>query len=155
MHKRAIYKQLIGKEVDIPAAIFDIQVPELWYTARVVRKDTAHPGAVVIRFKEDGSTFWLPAKEVWRYVEEGEARPKAGQPALGIDACAEFAAEVLCSMSGNSPRRDGNSSAGTFGESSGHVGTNVVGAVRTAANQHATSAMSPLVRRTHRKTLVS
>lgn len=41
-----------------------VQVPDLFYRAIVKRKDAAHPGAVVIRFPEDGSTFWLPADEV-------------------------------------------------------------------------------------------
>lgn len=150
VQKRTNYKQLIGKEVDIPAAIFDIQVPELRYTARVMRKDTGHPGAVVIRFKEDGSTFWLPANEVWRYVEEGEARSMAGNSASGVDACAEFAAEVLCSMSGTSLRPDGNStSAATFGanghhsDSSAHFGTKVGSPLRHTAVHQATSRVSP------------
>ncbi len=40
------------------------QVPDLFYRAVVKKKDTAHPRAVVIRFPEDGSTFWLPVDEV-------------------------------------------------------------------------------------------
>ena len=40
------------------------QVPGLCFTAKVLRRDPSHTGAVVIRFPEDGSSFWLPATEV-------------------------------------------------------------------------------------------
>jgi len=93
------YVDLIGKDVDIPASIFDIQVPDLFYHAKVVRRDPSHAAAVVIRFPEDGSTFWLPAAEVWRYVREGEARRSGGKEGLVGEAAEEFAAEVLVSLS--------------------------------------------------------
>lgn len=146
--KRINYKDLIGRDIEIPAGVFDVQVPGLWFTARVTRKDTGHPGSVVIRFKEDGSSFWLPADEVWRYVREAEARALKSQSA-GFDACAESAAEVLCCMSGSSARPDGNSTSAATLEannhlsgSSGNIGASAVGNIKKSANQQATSALS-------------
>ena len=56
------------------------QVPDLFYRAVVKRRDPAHPGAVVIRFPEDGSTFWLPADEVppWLHPCRAAANCDAG-----------------------------------------------------------------------------
>lgn len=146
--KRINYKDLIGRDIEIPADVFDVQVPGLLFTARVTRKDTGHPGSVVIRFKEDGSSFWLPADEVWRYVREAEARSLKSQP-TGFDACAESAAEVLCCMSGSSARPDGNSTSAATPEadnnlsgSSGNLGASAASNIKKSANQQATSALS-------------
>ena len=44
---------------------------------RVIKKDPSHPGAVVVRFTEDGSRFWLPVDSVnqWLQVIHMRIRP--------------------------------------------------------------------------------
>ena len=37
--------------------------------ARVTKKDPSHPGAVVVKFSEDGTLAWLPAENVLAWIE--------------------------------------------------------------------------------------
>lgn len=70
-------------------------MPDLFYRAVVKRKDPGHPKAVVIRFPEDGSTFWLPVDEVgistlWRFLAAAQMFPatvQQHQDAADKDTC--------------------------------------------------------------------
>ena len=36
---------------------------------RVIKKDPSHPGAVIVRFTEDNSLFWLPLNKVTHWLQ--------------------------------------------------------------------------------------
>jgi hypothetical protein len=63
-----------GSDPQFAGTLLLLQIPDLFYRAVVKRKDPAHSGAVVIRFPEDGSTFWLPADEVISWCQPVELR---------------------------------------------------------------------------------
>lgn len=60
---------LVGKIVHIPAEEYGINVPGMFYRARVVKKDPKHRSSVVVSFfEDDGSHNWIPAREVRRWL---------------------------------------------------------------------------------------
>lgn len=92
---------ILGQDVEIPGTIFGVNVPGLYYRARVMRKDSSHPKCVTIRFSEDNSRFWLPLSQVLGFKrEEKERKEKVKAPELGL-ASDQYAAEVLVSLSGD------------------------------------------------------
>ncbi|GMH45386.1 hypothetical protein BSKO_13343 [Bryopsis sp. KO-2023] len=84
-------KDLIGKVVDIPAIHFGVDVPEMYYRATILRRDSARRTAVVVRFQEDGSQYWLPIKDVRAWLDSTSPR-RSGCTGKAAD---EFAASVL------------------------------------------------------------
>lgn len=38
------YDAVIGSTIDIPAPIFGVDIPDLYYRGTVLKKDPAHPG---------------------------------------------------------------------------------------------------------------
>ncbi|CAL8464007.1 g3542 [Coccomyxa elongata] len=95
----SVYKSVIGKTVLIPASVFGVDVPELWYKARVVKKDPSHTRAVVLRTSEDGNLFWLPVEQVMKWLREME---ESGLTSTGCtigNAASVYAAQVLTDFS--------------------------------------------------------
>lgn len=45
--QRVNYAGVLGKTVDIPAPVFDVDVPDLFYRGTVLKKDRAHPGRLL------------------------------------------------------------------------------------------------------------
>lgn len=68
---QSVYKSIIGKEVLVPASEFGIDVPELYYKARVMKKDPSHSRAVVVKFPDDGNLCWLPVDRVSSWLKVG------------------------------------------------------------------------------------
>jgi hypothetical protein len=65
----SLYKSIVGKTVLVPASEFGIDVPELFYKARIIKKDPSHPRAVVVRFPDDGNLCWLPVDQVTEWLQ--------------------------------------------------------------------------------------
>ena len=53
------YDAVIGRTVDIPAPIFSVDIPDLYYRGTVTKKDPAHPGAALLADKMLVSLCWV------------------------------------------------------------------------------------------------
>ena len=42
--KRSKYDAVVGCTIDVPAPIFGVDIPDLYYRGRILKKDPAHPG---------------------------------------------------------------------------------------------------------------
>lgn len=42
--KRSKYDAVVGCTIDVPAPVFGVDIPDLYYRGRVLKKDPAHPG---------------------------------------------------------------------------------------------------------------
>lgn len=105
--KRQSLLDIVGHDVEIPGQTFGVSVPGLFYTARVMRKDSSHKDAVTLRFKDDNSRYWLPIPQVRQFLREQKEREESGGVAdakLGV-ASDQYAAEVLVSLSGDRSAR--------------------------------------------------
>lgn len=90
--------RLTGQVVEIPAQEFGVDIPQLLYRGKVVGKDPHRKGAVVVRFEEDGSKYWLPAADVQRWIDEMQAAGRTpADTTIGVGAD-EFAASVLTEL---------------------------------------------------------
>lgn len=49
LHSCALHAQ----DVDVPASVFHIEVPDMFYRARVLRPDDSHTGCVVVKLLEE------------------------------------------------------------------------------------------------------
>ncbi|CAD7703502.1 unnamed protein product, partial [Ostreobium quekettii] len=63
---------IIGKTVFVPSSHFGVEVPDMFYRAKVVGRERGKRGAVTLRFfEDDGSQCWLPAADVARWLRDG------------------------------------------------------------------------------------
>ncbi|CAL5226922.1 g9799 [Coccomyxa viridis] len=98
--KSGLYKALIGRVVLVPGSEFGVDVPELYYKARVVRKDPSHARAVVMRFAEDGDLMWQPVDKVWAWIETMQAKGLSEDTPHTIgDAANAYAVATLAGIS--------------------------------------------------------
>lgn len=89
------FADLVGKTVDIPAEVFNVDIPDLLYRGRVMGRDAHRKGAVVVKFEEDGTRYWLPADDVRGWLQEMEASGRTERDATIGTGADEFAASVL------------------------------------------------------------
>ncbi|GMH41673.1 hypothetical protein BSKO_09583 [Bryopsis sp. KO-2023] len=67
---KKIWPAIRGKVVYAPADHFGMNIPGLFYRAKVTRKDKRRRQAVIIRlFEDDDSQYWLPMNVVHRWVQ--------------------------------------------------------------------------------------
>lgn len=114
------YNAVIGRTVDIPAPIFSVDIPDLYYRGTVLKKDPAHPGSVVVRFIEDGSRYWFPLAEVERFLKDMQSKGRdAASGTIGQGSHA-FAAQVLAGTLAAKKKASGmTSSSATAGNTAG------------------------------------
>lgn len=86
---------IIGKTVDIPAHVFGVEVPEMYYRGVVKKKDASHKGAVTVKFDDDGSLYWLPVGEVQKWIQDMERTGRTRDSQTTGQATDQFAANVL------------------------------------------------------------
>lgn len=120
------YSEVIGRTIDIPAPIFGVDVPDLYYRGTVLKKDTAHPGSVVVRFIEDGSRYWFPVTEVERFLKDMQSKGRdAASDTIGQGSHA-FAAQVLAATLAAKKKASGmTSSSATAGSQGVEVSSGV------------------------------
>jgi hypothetical protein len=70
-------EDLVGAVVRVPASVFSVHIPDLYYVADVVGPDRSHENAVDVVFREDGSVYWFPAADVRSWL--GIAHPACGE----------------------------------------------------------------------------
>lgn len=123
---RSKYEALIGRTVDVPAPIFSVDIPDLYYRGTVLKKDPAHPGSVVVRFIEDGSRYWFPLAEVERFLEDMQSKGRdAASGTIGQGSHA-FAAQVLAGTLAAKKKASGmTSSSATAGSHEVEVSSGV------------------------------
>ena len=46
-------KDLVGKTVDIPSSVFNVDVPDMFYTGRVLGPDSSHANSVIVKLRGD------------------------------------------------------------------------------------------------------
>lgn len=123
---RSKYEALLGRTVDVPAPIFSVDIPDLYYRGTVLKKDPAHPGSVVVRFIEDGSRYWFPLVEVERFLEDMQSKGRdAASGTIGQGSHA-FAAQVLAGTLAAKKKASGiTSSSATAGSHEVEVSSGV------------------------------
>ncbi|DBA68995.1 TPA: hypothetical protein ACH3X2_013164 [Trebouxia sp. C0005] len=122
---RSKYEALIGRTVDVPAPIFSVDIPDLYYRGTVLKKDPAHPGSVVVRFIEDGSRYWFPLAEVEQFLEDMQSKGRdAASGTIGQGSHA-FAAQVLAGTLAAKKASGMTSSSATAGSHEVEVSSDV------------------------------
>lgn len=61
---------VIGKVVEVPGSIFYVKTPGVFYIGDIIKPEAKHKNAVEVRFRDDGSTYWFPAKDVRKWLRE-------------------------------------------------------------------------------------
>jgi hypothetical protein len=98
---------LIGAAVQVPASVFYVDVPGLFYVGDILRRDPQRAGALEMRFRDDASLYWFPVDDVRAWVADMEARGAAVSEQAGAEmpssvmeqAADDFAASVLTGLS--------------------------------------------------------
>lgn len=99
---------LVGKVVHIPATVYGINVPGMFYRAKVVKRDRKHKHAVVVSFFEDDHSHqWLPISEIKKWVQAAQG----GSGQTTDEHSDEYAIETLLQIREKFYKTENSSSA--------------------------------------------
>ncbi|GAB4820869.1 hypothetical protein N2152v2_007915 [Parachlorella kessleri] len=103
---------LIGRIVEVPSAVFSVDIPSLYYRGVVTKRESGRKqDAYELKFLDDNSKYWFPTVDIRSWLADMEARGAEGkQSGSGIavgKATDEFAAEVLTGIASGSSLRSG------------------------------------------------
>lgn len=104
------YAGLVGRVVEIPASVFSVDVPGMFYRGAITKREGGRKQeAMEVKFLEDGSRYWFPLASLREWLEAQDARqarPETGDAQRASQAD-EFAAEVLTDLASDSLRQAG------------------------------------------------
>lgn len=97
-------EDLMGIVLQVPASIFGVDVPGMYYLGKVLRPDNEHKNSLVLRFADDNRRYWFPARDVRSWLNSQRRR---GVPigtnfkqVRSVERLAnDYAAQVLSGMS--------------------------------------------------------
>ncbi|KAL3133710.1 hypothetical protein ABBQ32_008205 [Trebouxia sp. C0010 RCD-2024] len=93
--KTSKFDAYVGRTIDVPAPIFGVDIPDLYYRGTVLKKDNAHAGCMVVRFSEDGSKYWFPLVEIQRFLKDMQNKGRDAESDTIGQGSHAFAAQVL------------------------------------------------------------
>ena len=89
------HSELIGKIVDVPADVFSVDIPDMYYRGMITKRDSAHKDSFEVKFLEDGTRYWLPIADCQHWLEQMEARGRSETSETVGAASDTFAASIL------------------------------------------------------------
>lgn len=96
----ATHAGLIGRIVDVPADVFSVEIPDMYYRGLITKRDYGHKDSFEVKFEEDGSRYWLPIADCQRWLDQMEARGRTELSETIGAASDNFAASVLAGFAG-------------------------------------------------------
>lgn len=103
----AKHSGLIGRIVDVPADVFSVDIPDMYYRGIITKRDYAHKDSFEVKFLEDGTRYWLPIADCQHWLGQMEARGRSETSQTVGAASDTFAASILAGFHG--PDRPGSS----------------------------------------------
>ncbi|KAK9844444.1 hypothetical protein WJX74_002610 [Apatococcus lobatus] len=92
---------LVGRIVDVPADVFSVDIPDMYYRGIIRKRDYAHKDSFEVKFLEDGSRYWLPISDCQQWLEQMEARGRSETSQTVGAASDNFAASILAGFHGS------------------------------------------------------
>lgn len=65
---------IVGSTVQVPAHVFFVDDPFLYYTGDVIRPDPKRKNAVEVSFRSDNSLYWFPIEDVRKWLTDMRLR---------------------------------------------------------------------------------
>lgn len=96
----AKHSGLIGRIVDVPADVFSVDIPDMYYRGIITKRDYAHKDSFEVKFLEDGTRYWLPIADCQHWLGQMEARGRSETSQTVGAASDTFAASILAGFHG-------------------------------------------------------